>query len=491
MTRTVKLSTLMDSSGVGFGTSGARGLVRAMTDEVCYAFTRAFLQSLEDGGGLGAPTAVGVAGDLRSSTGRIMTAVTRACVDHGHRPINCGRIPSPAAALLGLDKRIPTVMVTGSHIPDDRNGIKFNKASGEILKADEAIIKRQTVTLPDHFDQNGMILPGAVPAVPSVSDEARSAYVRRFLSAFPAAMLRGKRIVVYEHSSVARDILVEILGGLGADVLRVGASEAFIPVDTEAIRPADVDAAQRWAGEHQPFAIVSTDGDADRPLIGDEHGRWLRGDVAGILCAKYAGADVVVTPVSCNTAVEKCGLFDRVVRTKIGSPFVIEQMLRAVEAGGKCVVGYEANGGFLTASPVRLRQGSLSPLPTRDAVVVILSILGLAVDGGVSVSSLLEGLPSRFTASDRLTDFPTDRSAALLSEMTRKGPVDLEAALGKAVAVDVTDGLRVTFDSGEIAHLRASGNAPELRCYAEASTEKRAREITSVVLDLARTRCHC
>jgi phosphomannomutase len=486
MARTMKLSALMDSSGVKFGTSGARGLVRAMTDEVCYAFARAFFQGL-----VRAPSDVGIAGDLRSSTGRIMSAVTKACIDCGHRPVHCGRIPSPAAALFGIEKRIPTVMVTGSHIPDDRNGIKFNTASGEILKEDEQTITRQTVTLPDCFDHDGMLVPGAVPGALPVADEARSAYVSRFLSAFPAGMLEKKRVVVYEHSAVGRDILCEVLGGLGADVVRVGSSKAFVPVDTEAIRPADVEAARRWAREHAPFAVVSTDGDSDRPLVGDEHGEWLRGDVAGILCAKYAGADVVVTPVSSNTAVEKSGLFERVVRTKIGSPFVIEAMQRAALAGGKCVVGYEANGGFLTASPVRLRSGTLSPLPTRDAVVVILSVLALAVENGVTVSALLAGLPPRYTASNRLTEVPSEQSAALLADMMRNGPVDLEAVLGKAVAVDVTDGLRVTFDSGEIAHLRASGNAPELRCYAEAATEKRAREITSMVLGLLEKRCHC
>ena len=481
MGRTARMSDLMQSSGVAFGTSGARGLVSSMTDEVCYAFTRAFFQSLAN-----EPTDVGIAGDLRSSTGRIMSAVTRACIDHGHRPINCGRIPSPAAALFGIEKGIPTVMVTGSHIPDDRNGIKFNKASGEILKADEASIRQQTVTLPDHFDRDGMLLPGAIPEAQTVADEARSAYVRRFLSAFPAGMLEKKRIVVYEHSSVSREILSEILRALGADVVRVGFSEAFVPVDTEAMRDADVEAARRWAEEHAPFAVVSTDGDGDRPLVGDEHGKWLRGDVAGILCAKYAGADVVVTPVSSNTAVEKSGLFESVIRTRIGSPFVIESMQQAAQAVGRCVVGYEANGGFLTASSVRLRHGTLSPLPTRDAVVVILSILGLAVDGGASVSSLIDGLPRRFTASDRLTGFAPERSAALLSGLARKNAAGIEAILGKVAAVDVTDGLRITFDSGEIAHLRASGNAPELRCYAEAATEQRAREITSMVLDLVK-----
>ena len=44
---------------------------------------------------------------------------------------------------------------------------------------------------------------------------------------------------------------------------------------------------RRWAEQYGFDAIISTDGDADRPLLGDEHGDWLRGDIAGILCAQY------------------------------------------------------------------------------------------------------------------------------------------------------------------------------------------------------------
>ena len=32
-------------------------------------------------------------------------------------------------------------MVTGSHIPDDRNGLKFYSREGEITKADETAIR--------------------------------------------------------------------------------------------------------------------------------------------------------------------------------------------------------------------------------------------------------------------------------------------------------------------------------------------------------------
>jgi phosphomannomutase len=128
--------------------------------------------------------------------------------------------------------------------------------------------------------------------------------------------------------------------------------------------------------------IVSADGDSDRPLISDEHGNWLRGDIAGILCAKFLEADSISTPVSCNTAVEKSGWFKKIRRTKIGSPFVVASMLEATAAGAQRVVGYEANGGFLLNSEIKTDGASggrkLRSLPTRDAVIVILGILLLA-----------------------------------------------------------------------------------------------------------------
>jgi phosphomannomutase len=52
------------------------------------------------------------------------------------------------------------------------------------------------------------------------------------------------------------------------------------------------------------------------------------------------------------------------------------------------------------------------------------------------------------------------------------------AELGVVDDVNQVDGLRVTLGNGEIVHLRPSGNAPELRCYAEADTPERAVELS-------------
>lgn len=488
MSRTVSIGELMQTSGVGFGTSGARGLVTAMTDEVCVAYTLAFVQALRNRGEIDTSTPIGIAGDLRPSTGRILAATAYAIRQAGHPVLHGGRVPSPAIALTGLDRKIPTLMVTGSHIPDDRNGIKFNKTTGEILKSDELAIAAQTVELKDDFDALGMLKPGHADAVlPEADPSVARKYVDRWLEAFPHQRLANKKIVVYGHSAVGRELLVEILTGLGAEVIAEGWSERFIPVDTEAIRPEDCALAEAWAQQHQPFAIVSTDGDSDRPLVSDEHGLWLRGDVLGVLTARYLRALTVVTPVSSNTLVERTGAFATVARTRIGSPYVIERMLAAVAKGSRCVVGYEANGGFLAATPTQVPGGgTLSPLPTRDPVVVMLCVLAAAAQSNRSVSALAADLPARVTASGRIQNFPNTVSGPKLEALKSEGLPSVDALLssvaGQIVALDTTDGIRGTTASDEVLHLRASGNAPELRCYAESTNKARAEELVQATL---------
>jgi len=489
----IRVQDLMIESGVKFGTSGARGLADDMTDSVCYVYTKGFLQYLESTGELkkGA-TEVAIAGDLRPSTDRIMQACRRAAADMGYTPVNCGKVPSPAVALYGIVNRIPAIMVTGSHIPADRNGIKFNKPAGEILKSDEAGIREQIVAVDDGLFKDTRSFASQLPGDWPYSDEARHMYVRRYLDVFDRDCLKGKRIAIYQHSAVGRDIILEIFKGLGAEAIALNRSDTFIPVDTEAIRPEDIELAAKWAAKDSYDAIISTDGDSDRPLIADEKGRWLRGDVAGILCARYLGADKVSTPVSCNTAVEKSGYFKSVSRTRIGSPFVIASMIDATNAGVKTVVGYEANGGFLTNSDITLGGGNLRALPTRDAVILLLSTILLAFREGKKISELTADLPARYTASDRLKDFPQEKSRSILSffdtgdaeaDKTKATDAFIELC-GRCRDIDRTDGVRMTFENDEIIHLRPSGNAPEFRCYNEAATEARVAELNEACMKI-------
>jgi len=489
MTKKISVADLMANSGVAFGTSGARGLVSAMTDMVCFTYTCAFLQHLSSIGQFAPGAPVAIAGDLRPSSPRIMAGCATAVRHMGGKVAFCGFVPSPAVAAYGFTLGIPSLMVTGSHIPDDRNGIKFNRVNGEILKSDELAMRAQEVPLPALFDDEGMLKEahGLGPLI-----DVTTAYVARYVDFFGATALEGLKLGVYEHSAVGRDILAEILEELGAKVVRLGRSETFIPVDTEAIRPQDQALGQQWAAELSLDAILSTDGDSDRPLLADETGAWMRGDVLGILCARMLGISALATPVSCNTAVELSDAFRKVRRTRIGSPYVIEAMNALVDSGWPTVGGYEANGGFLLGSPVETLQGRMAALPTRDAMLPMLAALVDARRRGVTLSMLQAQLPSRYTFSERLENYPTAQSNALLTQLQQGEKTTALTRLtemfrdltGVATSIDMTDGLRVVFEDGDIIHLRPSGNAPELRCYTESATPERAATINYKVLNL-------
>ena len=210
----MQIGDLMSMSGVAFGTSGARGLAQAMTDRVCYAYTVGFLGYLRASGLLAADAEVGLGGDLRPSTSRILVACARAALDLGCRPRYLGRIPSPAVAAWGLARGAPSLMVTGSHIPDDRNGIKFNLPTGEILKRDEEGIRGQPLQVPEKlFDAAGAFVEDQSAALPKEDPLAYRDYLDRYLDFFPSGCLDGLHVGVYQHSSVARERLAEIHRG--------------------------------------------------------------------------------------------------------------------------------------------------------------------------------------------------------------------------------------------------------------------------------------
>jgi len=231
-----------------------------------------------------------------------------------------------------------------------------------------------------------------------------------------------------------------------------------------------------WSKEHNLDAVFSTDGDGDRPLVSDENGNWLRGDILGLLTADALHIEALAIPVSCNTAIESSKKFKDVHRTKIGSPYVIEEFSTLAKKFNS-VAGFEANGGFLLGSTVQVNGKALKALPTRDAVLPAIMLLSAA--DKVLISTLVDALPQRYTHSDRIQNFATEKSRAII-EQGKKDPATLLKQLGfdnvEIKNVDETDGLRIILIDGLIVHLRPSGNAPELRCYAETDNYIQANE---------------
>ena len=161
----------------------------------------------------------------------------------------------------------------------------------------------------------------------------------------------------------------------------------------------------------------------------------------------------------------------------------------------------------------------MSALPTRDAILPILCTLFSAQEQGLAIGGLFSKLPRRFSRAALLKQFPRAISDQIVRRFTPLDPdvkdvllegekivatddadqgigvtaasqSNLEAirreletyfapelGFGSITRLNYTDGVRVTFDNADVAHLRPSGNADELRIYAAADTQKRAEQI--------------
>ncbi len=483
---------------LNFGTSGLRGLASDMTDLECYINTAGFLtylsgqQMLQPGGH------VLIGGDLRRSTPHILRAVHRAIADGGFVTEYQGLIPTPALAYYGFTQKAPSIMVTGSSTPADRNGIEFYLPDSEILKEHEAPIKASVTAVRNWlYSQDGTLTPfnnqGMLPQMdlPQEQFEAREAYRFRYLSTFSVQALRGKKIIMHQHSAVGRDLLADLLRALGAEVINVGRSEAFVSVDSENLSAEDRKYFVRLAEQnHGLFAIVSTDGDSDRPLLIDEKGEFHRGDALGTIVAEWCKADYAVYPVTTNDAVDIYLAARNVAyeHTQVGSPYVMSAMNKAIHSGRNRVVGWEPGGGFILGADLAVGGGLLKALPTRDAFLPLIVAMLAAIGQDLSVSELFGRLPRRFTQAGLIGNFPKEISQALLEAFKDDTPENRDElryyftdALGfsNITRVDTLDGVRIYFANGDVAHFRPSNNAPQLRIYSVANSQARANEIVA------------
>lgn len=516
---------------LNFGTSGRRGQVVDLSQLEIYINARAELdylqqQSLADGG-INAGDAFYYAHDLRPSStryvaeqagrGEIAQAIEQAIRDAGMRPVNLGPIPTPALAAYALGRGKGSMMITGSHIPFDRNGYKTNSAIGELLKTDEAPIaafverwRAQIYGTPyadSPFDDHGRFKSGSRPCAPQ-DPSGGSEYLRRYREFFGTGALRGVRVLVYQHSAVGRDLLVEMLRELGAVAQPVGRSDIFTPIDTEAIDDTTLetirDLAQQASATGERYqAVVSTDGDSDRPLLVgldyDEHGqcqaRFYGGDLLGMVVAAHLQAGAVVVPISCNDGIDHGPLAAVLeAKTRIGSPYVISGMNAARRRGARRICGWEANGGFLTGSAIVMNGRELPALPTRDAFLPLLSVLAQMTAAGTSVADLFARLPPRFSRAGLLRNCPRAVGERILASFASSKINDAlvahvaqyfgeTAGFDRLVRIDYTDGVRMYFHNGDVAHIRPSGNSDELRIYAVANSQKRADAIVNSALE--------
>lgn len=452
---------------LSFGTSGLRGQQQDLAPDVVAGWVAAFLS------GQAPASALLVGRDARPSSAAIARAVIDAGCASGWRVLDAGTAATPVLAWGAACRGMPAVMVTGSHNDLGMNGLKFLTPSGDIGKTEEEAMRRSfrpTAARPAGTP------PGRVRLWPG--------YRARLERFFPPGRLAGLSVGLWSNGSVMARPMADLLRRAGAGVTLLVDPRGMVAVDTEDHGPQTEALFQQWAGLHALDAIVGADGDGDRPVLADGAGRLIGGDVVGLLTAIRLGAGVAVMPVTASHAAELCGRPGRVIRTRVGASHVIAAM-RACGAHAR-PVGYERNGGVILGFAAGQDGRVLPPLASREAALPVMAWLAALAAGDEDIAALAAALDLRPTVSGRIVGASSATLRALLAAWSARDR-DLLAGFGPVAATDDGDGVRHSLADGTVLHLRVSGNAPELRLYAEAGR----REASEALLARLRANVGC
>ena len=356
-----------------FGTDGVRGtaghppLDPATVSRLGLALVRVLAPS-------GRPRLV-VGRDTRESGAWIERALATGAVAGGADLTSAGVLPTPAVAYVaqafGFDAG---VVISASHNPFDDNGIKIFSNRGAKLPEDderriEALVADPSVTVADHA--------GGARAETDFS----SAYLDHLRPALPApGRLGALRIAIDAANGATSGVAPRLFRELGFEVAVLNAAPdgRNINRDCGSTHPGALGRAV-VAGRHR--LGVAFDGDGDRAIFVDRHGRIVDGDAVLLMCAKHLKAagqlpgNVVVATVMSNLGLE-VALRDagiHLARCPVGDKYVAEAMASTGAALGGEQSGHVIFSGFM---------------PTGDGLLTSLQVLGVMADTGRELDDL-------------------------------------------------------------------------------------------------------
>lgn len=425
-----------------FGTDGVRGEVGTfpITPEFVlklgYAFGKALIKH-EDGQ---KPTVI-IGKDTRISGYMLETALVAGLTAAGVNAFQTGPLPTPAIAYLTRALRLSGgVMISASHNEFSDNGIKFFaeggvKLSDELELLIEAELDKEMATRPSLELGRARRISGA-----------QDRYIEFCKSTFPAQYdLHGLKLVVDTAHGAGYNTTPKVFHELGAEVVEIGNDPDGFNINDKcgATHPKTLQAAVL---QNEADYGIAIDGDGDRLIMADRHGRVYDGDTLIYVIAKArakAGTDIggVVGTVMTNMAME-LALREQGVnfcRAKVGDRYVLEQLHNR-----GWLIGGEASGHILCMDKHNTGDGTISALQVLAALQLLGEDLAAAVDWQPFPQTMINvriGKDSNWEAA----------SAAALAEA--------EAALA---------------GQGRIV-LRASGTEPVVRVMAEAQNARLAQ----------------
>ncbi len=429
-----------------FGTDGIRAVAGEAPLDRRTIFAVGVALAHHVGLGSGAPRVV-LGMDTRESSEWIAATITAGLQKGGAMVESAGVITTPAIAFLTVAHGFSAgVVISASHNPWQDNGIKIFGPDGykladatELAIEDEIFRQLQA----DHAE------PSEVREAPAVEEGDRAEYVRALLAAVDGLSLGSKRIVVDCANGAASAVAPQLFDGMGGEVQVRNASPngRNINEGCGALHPEVV---ARMVVEAKADLGVTFDGDADRALFADEHGRVVNGDAVMLLAARDLKArgllqdDVVVATTMSNmgleAALKRSGI--RMLRAPVGDKYVLEKMR---ETGAS--LGGEQSGHILF-------RGKST---TGDGLLTALLLLDILQRSGKSLAELTADLKT----------FPQVIVNVKVREKRPLAQID-------SVSSVIADAERALADSGRVV-IRYSGTEALARVMIESEDEAAMR----------------
>ena len=348
-----------------FGTDGIRAVagVAPLDSPTIFAIGLALASSLKH---LELTPRVLLGADTRESSPWISGVIAAGLRSGGAEVLNAGVITTPGVAYLTRKHRFAAgVVISASHNPWQDNGIKVFGGDGyKLPDATEMEIEAEIFRhLKDAPGANGKEL-----SAPPVDASFRQEYEVFLREVVPSLNLDGKKIVIDCANGAAAVIASELFSSLGGDIhlTHVTPNGRNINEHCGALHPEVVARETRELGADLGITL---DGDADRALFADAHGRVVNGDGVMLVAARdlqakgqLAGDLVVATTMSnmgLEAALRTSGI--RMFRAPVGDKYVLEMMQK-----NHASLGGEQSGHILFPSRSTTGDGLLTALVLLD-----------------------------------------------------------------------------------------------------------------------------
>lgn len=437
-----------------FGTDGIRGQANThpMTAEIAMKVGMAAGRIFRRGEHRGR---VVIGKDTRLSGYMVENAMVAGFTAVGMDVFQFGPLPTPAVAMLTRSLRADLgVMISASHNPYTDNGIKLFGPDGNKLSDAR---EEQIEALMLNGLEAGLATASKLGRAKRI-DDAQARYIELVKGTFPRHLrLDGLRVVIDCANGASYKVAPAVLWELGAEIIPLGVEPDGFNINLECGSTAPEQMCAKVREVRADFGLA-LDGDADRVVLADEHGRIIDGDqVLALIASSWKKSETlrgggVVGTVMSNVGLERyLGSLDlKLVRASVGDRYVIEEMKKGGYNVGGEQSGHIVLNDFCT---------------TGDGLIAGLQVLAAIAKEGKPASAachLFEPLPQ------------------VLKNVRFKQGAPLENAKVKKAIEDC----RTKLDGKGRILVRKSGTEPLIRIMAEGEDEKAVTMVVNEIADV-------